>query len=225
MGGGAGGMGGTGGGAGGTGGTGGGMGGMGGTGGGAGGMGGMGGGPPPPCGTLSYSASIADCVNPAAPDPDDCAADAAAFEGGPGRMVLDTYYSNGGGGARTIYLRFDLDAAFAAADVATVALELSTPPDAWAASDNTGDIWSVGSFTRPDLFSAASLPADLGATAISGSLGVLAAGATVSFPLPTALAIPGAAVTLRVRPLSTDGAVLWNMTGTTPPRLVITCTP
>jgi len=183
-----------------------------------GGSGGAGGAVPLDCGTLSYAAVVSDCVNPSAPNADTCQAEA-----GPGVMIYDTNYADGGGGPRIIYVRFDLDGAFQAAAVTSMTLRFTAPGYANADSGSTGEIWQVGAFARSDLFDVGTLPADQGGSAIAGALGPLAPSMVVNWTLPTSLAVPAASVYLRVEPLDGDVGHYFDRDGAAPPELVVSC--
>jgi len=189
-----------------------------------GGGGGSGGGPPggggtggsASCTTVTYTAVVADCVAVADPNPDDCIAALFANE-----MIIDTNFSDAGGGQYEVFLRFDLDSAFSADEVSAVTLRMTGSPA--GQSDNTGDIHRVTPFDRNALFSTGTLPTNVAAAAIAGSQGALAANEVIDWALPTTLAQPGQSVFLRANPQSSDGARYMNSGGANPPLLIVTC--
>lgn len=160
----------------------------------------------------SYDATVADCIDPAAPDPDAC-----ALENGGTRMTADAQADTGG--QRRIFLRFDLDGAIAGT-IDSVVLRVTVPIVAGSESNASGSLWEVAPFTRADLFTAA--PADVGASPLVMDLGAVVQGQVVDFELPTAAVAPGESVYFSIRTTSTNGVDYFNLTGTSPPELLIT---
>lgn len=184
--------------------------------GGAGGTAGSGGGFD--CGVLTYSPSSADCVDLTDPDPNDC-----TEQFGSNQIILDAVYSAGGGGKHVIYLRFDLDAAFVTSSVTSVQLSLTTSAVEGGGQNPSGTVWTVDTFTRPDLFSMVSLPGDI--ANVAADVGPIGGNTTATWSLPTDVVAPNAALTLRLEPPpgSNDGLLYWNGAGNTPPQLVVSC--
>jgi hypothetical protein len=177
---------------------------------GIGGDGGQGGSPP---GTVVYAPSIADCIDPVTPDPDAC-----AIETGPGVITVDTL-QNSTGTPRHSFLRFDLDDTLEGKTVDSVTLRLVVPVLVDSESDQTGEVWQVAAFTRPDLFDAA--PVKVGSVPLAPDMGAVAQGATVEFDLPVTVAVASGSVFLGLLPLISDGVDYFNLLGAQPPALVI----
>jgi hypothetical protein len=162
---------------------------------------------------LEVIASIADCIDPALPDPDACAASQPA-----NTMGVDGDFSQGA--KRHSYLRFELAPELGAATVLEATLALTVSSFSSAQSVESGTVWQVEPFTRDDLFIAA--PALVGAAPLVGAQGAVAQNQTVPFPLPVPLVLSDGALCLGVLPQTTDGIDYWNLHGAVPPRLVLT---
>jgi hypothetical protein len=115
------------------------------------------------------------------------------------------------------FVRFDLDAAFAATSVAAVTLVLTATDDSLAPSPSTGMVWQVQPFA--DLYVAE--PAQIGTMALAPAQGAVVKNQVVKWTLPTSLATPGGSVFLELTTASSDGVHYWNLDGTHPPRIVI----
>ncbi len=164
-------------------------------------------------GSLSYAASVADCVDLMAPDPDACEAYTGA-----GQMSVDLLEAMTGF-PNASFLRFDLDDALAGATITGVTLRLVVTTDANAFGDEAGEIWEVAPFARPDLFTA--VPAKVGNTSLAPSVGAVALGDTVDWTLPPTVVVAGGSVYLGIFPISENGVSYWNLNGTTPPALIV----
>jgi len=160
-----------------------------------------------------YTATVAECVNPKMPDPDRCKQIKGADQ-----LVVDMVDATTGH-PWDVFIRFDLDSAFAINAVQAVTLELTVTSDSLASSANSGVVWQVAPFTLMALYTAE--PAQLGNTPIAPSQGKVMNLQVVSFPLPTSLVAPAGSVYLGMTTPSTDGANYWNLAGVDPPRLVI----
>lgn len=185
----------------------GGMGGM----GGASGTGGMGGGATP----LEVLASVAECIDPAAPDPVACEQIAGAgmltIDGSDG-MPAHAWYT---------YLRFDPDpAALAGKTIDALALRLVVGPAMGDASTQGGEIWEVAPFSAADLSVAA--PAPVGMAPIAASPGAVTNNQAVTWDLPIGLLAAGGPVHLGVLPVNSDGVDYYRPATAMPPRLVVT---
>jgi len=171
------------------------------------------GGAPAPI-TVEYMASVTDCVNPASPNPDDCAQSAGA-----GKLRIDTD-DNNTHQPWEAYLRFDLDNQLAGRTPTKITLYVTTTSDSSAPSPNSGEIWEVGMFDRNSLFSSA--PAKMGASSLAGDLGSVAKSMTCSWTLVSSTLVgANKSVYLGLLPLSSDYALYYGKDGTTPPKLVI----
>lgn len=162
---------------------------------------------------VEYPASVAECTDPSAPDPDFC-----INRNGTGRLAVDNSDTASGNGWVS-FLRFDLDGVIAGRTVTSVKLQLNVSMDGAAASNNSGVVWLVGAFTRASLDS--SVPPVIGGSAIAGTQGAVAPGDVVSWSLPPALAMANGSVFLKVSSPSDDGALYYSNTGTRPPKLVL----
>jgi hypothetical protein len=166
-------------------------------------------------GQVEYPAAIADCINPGAPDPDDC-----ALEVGMNRMTVDTEWNSMTDPTpRHVYLRFDLDGTIAGKTVDAVAVRLHVPNTSGADSPQTGDMWEVDPFDRPSLFVGA--PMTVGAAPVSPNLGAVGLDQDVFFPLPTDSVTANGSVFLGILPLSANGVDYFNALGAEPPALVV----
>ena len=127
------------------------------------------------------------------------------------------------GTGTSIYLRFDLDQAFAAGTVRSVKLKLATAGSALAESARSGELWEVEPFTVASL--ASGLPGLVGATALAADPGPVAPCSWTEWELPLTSASPGATLYLAITPGSsaqaTDGASYVAKEGDAPPELVI----
>ena len=173
---------------------------------------------PPDARTMfAYTATVAECVDPAAPNPDTC-----KMIKGQDQLVVDLL------DATTmqpwdVFIRFDLDSAFGMATVQKLTLELTVTDDNLAPSGNSGVVWQVAPFTKMDLYTKE--PAKIGMMPISGSQGAITKLEVVHFPLPAMLAAPNGSVYLGMTTPSQDGANYWNLAGPNPPRLLVEITP
>jgi len=161
---------------------------------------------------IEYMAVVADCINPATPDPDGCIA-----ANGAGQLVVDSNDSTTMNPWQG-YVKFDVDGMIAGRTVMAVHLRMVATSDAKAPSPNSGSVWQVAPFTRTSL--ATTTPATIG-NVLAGSQGAVAANQPVNWSLPTSLVSANASVYLGLTSASSDGVNYWNSTGTTPPRLVI----
>jgi len=159
-------------------------------------------------GAVNYGASVADCIDTSAPNPDNCAAEA-----GSGQMFIDTNFS-ANGQPRHIFIRFDLDGLVAGKTVTVAELHLTITDNT---SVDSGEVWEVTGFDRPSLF--ATVPSNVGGGPLAPAQGPLVNGQEVVFQLPPSLIVASAPVYLGLRPLSSDAPFYWNNSGTSPPQL------
>ncbi|MBE7484048.1 MAG: hypothetical protein HS104_29280 [Polyangiaceae bacterium] len=168
--------------------------------------------------TLTYVANVADCVSLTNPDPDACEA------GNPGFLSVDNANDAlatsdaGPAPASAGFLRFNLDSAFAGKSIINVELVVRAGTSTGAASDHTGEVWTVSPFTRPDLFS--SVPAKV--AKVANDLGAVASGATITWTIPSSTISAGAPACFGIFTNSTNGVDYQNTKGNTPPRLLVT---
>ena len=194
-----------------TGGSGGSLGGMGGAS--QGGEGGTGG--SPPALSVSYPASVAECISPVLLDPDACEGAAGA-----GHLNVDLEATDGTDTPEQSFLRFDLDDALLGKTVLSATLELVVGTALGAGSDHTGEVWEVKPFTLTDLSVAS--PGPVGSAPTSADLGACVSGDTVRFVIPSGLVVRGASLYFGIFPLSGNGVNYFNNAGATPPRLLVT---
>lgn len=178
------------------------------------GVGGSGGAPTQ---TAVYTATVADCIDPLAPDPDVCKASVGGF-----RFTVDI--ESGGpkppGVLSHAYLRFDFDDAFEGAVIDSVSLELQVPNAVDAKSNQSGQLWEVVPFDREDLYVAA--PAKVGTVPLQGDQGATSPGDLVHFDVPTSLVVVNGRAHFGVLPVSSDGVDYFNTAGDVPPKLRVT---
>ncbi len=154
--------------------------------------------------TITYEATIADCVDPASPNPDQCANPTEA-------LWIDQ-------SDMRAYLRFEPDDTIAGATIISATLRLTVGTYSQAQGDTSGEMWEVEPFTRPDLFNSAPLPVG---SVLAGDQGPADPENHVAWPLPVALVVPSTPVYLGVIPVSFNSVGYLNLNGTNPPQLVV----
>jgi len=117
------------------------------------------------------------------------------------------------------FLRFNLDGAFAGRTVTSVRLRLHTTADANAGSPSSGEVWSVATFARADLFTAA--PVKIGAAPIAGDVGAVTRLQVVEFVLPVGSVTVNSPACFGVFALLTEGVDYYNNRGAEPPQLIV----
>lgn len=163
--------------------------------------------------TLVLFATVADCIDLASPDPDACEQISTA-----GEFAIDGLYTLTNTALHG-YLRFEVPSPPAGTSFTAVALELHTTSHNDATSPSTGEIWSVETFTRADLFDR--VPTVIGSSPVGANLGRVALNQLVRWELPASLvAIPGP-LTLGVFPTLENGTHFYGRRGRVPPRLVL----
>jgi hypothetical protein len=162
---------------------------------------------------FEYVASIAECLNPAAPDPAECKAKNGAAE-----LVIDLRDSTTQEPWQA-YVRFDLDDAFAGKTIANVTLRLVATNDDKAPGADSGEVWQVGAFTAASLGIIA--PPPIGVAPLAGSQGAVAKLQPIEWPIPPDLLSPGGSVFLGLVSSDDDGVNYSNLAGPTPPRLLV----
>jgi hypothetical protein len=164
-------------------------------------------------GTVTYTAVVAACLDPGNPDPSTC-----EDQSGDGTMIVDTDFTDGGGGPRHIYLRFDLDGQLQGKNVVAAAVRLTVTET--GASDSSGELWEVTGFTAASLEDTA--PAYPGAAPLSPAQGPVDANELVELVLASTVKIlPSAPAYFGIKPSSGDGTRYWNTEGQAPPTLVV----
>lgn len=164
--------------------------------------------------SVEYVAVVADCVNPAVPNPDTCKTVNGA-----------TYIAIDANDSATDnpwigFLRFDLDNVLAGRIVTSLRLRLVASSNSNASAPNSGRIWQVGPFARTDLF-VAPVPARIGATLLAGTQGSVEPLQVITWTLPVSLAVANGSVYLEIETVNSDGTTYWNLAGPNPPRLLI----
>jgi len=163
--------------------------------------------------TLSFSATIAECIDVALPDPDFCETSIA----GPGSMKVDTEADQP---TYVAYLRFDLTGAPADKSATDVSLTLTVSNKQMANSDESGEVWQVEPFELPDLSNLA--PNAVGTPPLAASLGPVAPFDSVEWQLPPSVITVAQSVYIAITPASVDGVNYDNLDGVTPPVLRVT---
>lgn len=132
-----------------------------------------------------------------------------------GLMLLDSAVSYNGGGERPahVFLRFDVPAALADKEVASVSLALQVDDSLAASSRVAGSVHQSPDF---DLVALEFTAPELGA-ALAVSEDVPQAGSVVTWELDPSLVVPGAPLFLRIAPESDDGVLYLG--GDAPPEL------
>ncbi|HEX5058871.1 MAG TPA: hypothetical protein VFV99_05895 [Kofleriaceae bacterium] len=161
-------------------------------------------------GTFTYTATIAECIDPTAPDPAFC-----RTTNGQTELPVDLddsnlhvpFYS---------YLRFDFDASIAGKEVAAVVLRAVISDGAQSDGPDSGEIWRVSTFTLASLSTQA--PTQQGGAALAASQGPVVQLQEVDWLLPTTV-IDSSSLCLGMIPVSAAGVNYWNLQGATPPTL------
>ena len=170
--------------------------------------------PPDAQTVFSYQATVAECVNPAMPNPDTC----RSIKGND-QLVAD------GSDATTMqpwdaFVRFDLDGQIAGKMIKTVHFVLTVTNDSLAPSGTSGAIWQVAMFDKPSLYLAE--PAKVGTMPVAPAQSSVAKLQAVTFTIPASLVAANSSLYLGIVNTSQDGVNYWNLDGANPPRLVIT---
>jgi hypothetical protein len=160
---------------------------------------------------FEYVASVADCIDPLAPDLTACQA-----RKGPSQLVSDRndtatltpWYA---------YVRFDFDSQLAGAKLASVVLRAAATDSADAPSNMSGEIWQVSEFTETDL--ATTVPTKL--ARLAPDQGAVVNRQIVEWQLPAMSIAAGTPLCLGILPTTDDGVHYWNLLGADPPRLIV----
>jgi hypothetical protein len=162
--------------------------------------------------SVTYTASIAECLDPGDPDPAFCRANNGATE-----LPVDLDDDNLGVPFYS-YVRFDFDQAIAGREVMAVRLSLVVTDGSQSHGPNAGEIWRVATFTAAELNT--QTPAQLGGAAIAGDQGPVVQLEEVTWSLPTAI-IDNNFLCLGIVPVSGNSVNYWNLMGPNPPRIRI----
>lgn len=171
--------------------------------------------PDAPPGTIqrTYTAAVAECIDPTQPDPLAC-----RNANGNAQLVIDLRDSTTNEPWHA-YVRFDLDGELAGKTVTKLVLRLVVTNASNAPGPDSGSVFEVQPFTLASLSMTA--PAKVG-NAIAPSTGAVAAGDVVDFTLATpALARANSPVYLGLFPNDDDGVNYFNLDGAMPPRLIV----
>jgi hypothetical protein len=168
---------------------------------------------PPSAMKLSYPASVAECINPATPNPDTCRSVNGATQ-----MVVDAN-DTATGNPWVGFVRFDIDDQVAGKQITSVRLQMMTTSDAKAQASQSGAIYQVQAFTKASL--AMTVPMPIGTMPIGADKGAVTQNQTLTWSLPINLVMANSGVYLGVRTTSSDGTNYWNTSGTTPPKLFV----
>jgi hypothetical protein len=163
--------------------------------------------------TVTYVATVAECIDPTNPNPATC----RSIKGNT-QLVVD------GKDATTAdpwdaFIRFDLDDALQGRIITRVRLRLTSTNDSLAPGPDTGTPYHVSSFTLQSL--SMKVPTKLGSMSLAASQGPVTASTSYDFELDAALAAPSSPVFIGLFPNAMDGVNYWNADGTVPPALVV----
>jgi len=160
-----------------------------------------------------YAANLAACINPVATPPDPAA---CATSSGPDAVRVD---GDDGGHPWDAFVRFHIDAAIAGRTVIAVHLQMTASNNTNSDSPSSGSVYEATAFSSTDLSTAE--PAKASTTALAGTQGAVALGQTITWPLPTGLAVENTNVYLELETTNTDAVIYDNRTGAVPPELII----
>jgi hypothetical protein len=162
--------------------------------------------------TLTYPATVAECVNPMMPDPAAC----STWAGG-NRLDVDLKNEASNMEPSHAYLRFDLDGALDGKTIDAVQVELVCGDAAGDEAPMSGELYRVASFSLSSLQTG--VPAI--AEKVAEDRGGVTRGATVAWLIPPALVKPNGTIYLGLFPTTNNGVHYWNNSGAVPPKLVI----
>lgn len=153
---------------------------------------------------VEYVATVAECLNPSAPDPAKC----RSVNGAKQLVVdlMDTTTSNPWYG----YVRFD---PAVPGELVSATLRMVATSDAKADAPASGEVWEVAPFALADL--STSVPAKV--RMLANDPGPIVPDQVVEWPLATTT-VPSY---FGIYPTNTDGTNYWNLDGTDPPRLLV----
>lgn len=166
--------------------------------------------------TVTYAASIAECISLTTPDPDAC-----ETATGTGLMGVDGQNSALPGNPApptAAFVSFALDGAIAGKQVLSVTLEITVASTTNAHSSVSGEVWEVASFTAASL--ATSAPAQQGSAPIAPDQGAVTQNQVVAWTLPTGVVSANQTVYLGVYSSASDG-IDYVATGTDGPVLTV----
>lgn len=161
--------------------------------------------------TLTYTATVADCVEPGEPNPQEC----IDVNGAMAIDASDTATQK----PWVAYVRFDIDNQLAGKTVTSVKLRMTTTPEAKSAADNSGVVWRVQPFTHAML--STSVPTIIGTAPLAPTQGAVTPNDVVEWTLPTTLVTASTGVYLSITTPSDDGTVYGDLNTTFPPTLIV----
>lgn len=161
--------------------------------------------------TVTYTASIAECTDPGAPDPAFCRTANGVTE-----LPVDTDDDNLNVPFHS-YLRFDFDQVIAGREITAVVLRLVVSDGAQSNGPSSGEIWRVTTFTASSLQT--QTPTQVG-TVLGAEQGPVVQLQEVTWSLPVSV-IDTDFLCLGMIPLSADGVNYWSLQGVDPPRIRI----
>jgi hypothetical protein len=166
--------------------------------------------------TVTYAASIAECISLTTPDPDAC-----ETATGVGLMSVDAQNSAlpGTPAPQTAaFVSFAVDGVISGKQVLSVTLELTVASTPNANSPASGEVWEVASFTAQSL--STTVPAQQGSAPIAADQGAVTQNQVVSWTLPTGIVSANQTVHLGIFPIANDG-IDYVATGTDGPVLTV----
>lgn len=166
---------------------------------------------------FEYAAEVAECVDPAAPDPMACRTENVGASNNLFQLVVDLQ-DTATAHPWVAYVRFPVDNQLAGRTITAVALRVTATDDALAVSNSTGEVFAVAPFSLADLTGTA--PAKTSAR-LAPSQGAVALLDVVEFPLPTDSVRAGEPAHFGIFPVSPQGVNYWNSSGPDPPVLII----
>jgi len=163
--------------------------------------------------TLTYPATVAECINPAVPSTATCRS-----VNGDTQMVVDADDS-GTNNPWFGFVRFDIDDKVANKTVTAVRFQIRTTNNSKAPAPKSGEVWQVTPFTLASLSTA--VPAHVGATPLGPDKGAVSQNITLTWTMPVSLVTANSGVYFSIESSSSDGTNYWNTSGTTPPKLIV----
>lgn len=173
--------------------------------------------PAPASVRIEYPATIAECVDPGAPDPMACRTQNMGASANLFQMVVDLQ-DTAAAHPWVAYVRFAVDDQLAGKTITKVLLRVTATDDDLAVSNSTGEVFAVEPFSLADLTGTA--PAKTSAR-LAPSQGAVAKLDVKEFPLPLDSVTASEPAHFGIFPVSPQGGNFWNSSGPNPPVLVI----
>lgn len=162
---------------------------------------------------LTYPATVAECINPAAPSTATCRS-----VNGDTQMVVDQNDS-GTGNPWLAFVRFDIDDKVANKTVTSVRFQIRTTSNSKAPAPKSGEVWQVTPFTHDQL--SMTVPTHVGGAPLGPDKGAVSQNITLTWTMPVTLISANSGVFFGIETSSSDGTNYWNTSGTTPPILIV----